>query len=223
MSEEIIKAGFGESPTIQWNEHGTLKERIEFIKNTSLSDGKIRAEMLIPVLDELEAENKEHRTFNLNCKKALDDSNLECPKMPMNLEITSLNNYVTELTGFSKENFIKCKLFEAKIKEFAGDITRASVELAKDWRMDRMLRRLEAMLLVADKKKTLLISGTGDVVEPDQGVLAIGSGGSFAFAAALAYMDNGNLSAREIAERSLRIAAKICIYTNENIIMEELT
>ena len=114
------------------------------------------------------------------------------------------------------------KTFEEKVKEYSGDITRAAVELAKDWRMDRMLRRLEALLLVGDDNRTLLISGTGDVIEPDEGVIAIGSGGNFAYAAALAYLENSNLSAREIAERSLRIAARICIYTNDEIVVEEL-
>ena len=112
--------------------------------------------------------------------------------------------------------------FEAKLKEYSGDLARAAVELAREWRTDRALRRLEAMLLVADKDKTLLISGTGDVLEPEKDALAIGSGGNFAYAAALAYLDSSELSAREIAERSLRIAGSICIFTNENIIVEEL-
>jgi ATP-dependent HslUV protease subunit HslV len=112
--------------------------------------------------------------------------------------------------------------FEAKLKEYSGDLARAAVELARDWRIDRALRRLEALLLVADASKTLLISGTGDVIEPADDVLTIGSGGNFAYAAALAYLDSSNLSAREIAERSLKIAGKICIYTNTEITLEEL-
>ncbi|MCL2481665.1 MAG: ATP-dependent protease subunit HslV, partial [Spirochaetaceae bacterium] len=112
--------------------------------------------------------------------------------------------------------------FEAKVKEYKADITRAAVELAKDWRTDRMLRRLEAMLLVADKDKILLISGTGDVVEPEEGVIGIGSGANYAYSAALAYLDSSTLTAGEIALKSLKIAAKVCIYTNENFVLEEI-
>jgi ATP-dependent HslUV protease subunit HslV len=124
--------------------------------------------------------------------------------------------------GATADAFTLFERFEAKIKEFGGDMTRAAVELAKDWRTDRVLRKLEAMLLAGDKSKILLISGTGDVVEPEQGVIAIGSGGNYAYAAALAYLDDKKLSARQIVERSLRIAARICIFTNEEIIVEEL-
>lgn len=125
--------------------------------------------------------------------------------------------------GATADAFTLFERFENKVKEYNGDITRASVELAKDWRMDRMLRRLEAMLLVADRSRILLISGTGDVVEPDEGVTAIGSGGPYAYAAALAYLENSELSAAEVARRSLSIAAKICIYTNEQLVVEELS
>ncbi len=125
--------------------------------------------------------------------------------------------------GATADAFTLFERFEGKVKEYGGDITRAAVELAKDWRTDRILRRLEALLLVADRKATFLISGTGDVIEPDEGVIAIGSGGSFAYAAARAYLDASELGAREIAERSLRIAAGICIYTNGEIVVEELT
>ena len=124
--------------------------------------------------------------------------------------------------GATADAFTLFERFEGKVGEYNGDITRASVELAKDWRMDRMLRRLEAMLLVADRSKVLLISGTGDVVEPDKGVIAIGAGGSYAIAAALAYLDHSELSAKEVAVRSLKIAAEICIYTNDNVVVEEL-
>jgi len=124
--------------------------------------------------------------------------------------------------GATADAFTLFERFEGKVKEYGGDITRAAVELAKDWRTDRILRRLEALLLVADRKATFLISGTGDVVEPDEGAIAIGSGGSFAYAAARAYLEASTLSPREIAEKSLRIAADICIYTNEEIIVEEL-
>jgi ATP-dependent HslUV protease subunit HslV len=124
--------------------------------------------------------------------------------------------------GATADAFTLFERFEGKVKEYGGDITRAAVELAKDWRTDRILRRLEALLLVADRRATFLISGTGDVVEPEEGVIAIGSGGSFAYAAARAYLDASQLSAREIAEKSLRIAADICIYTNGEITVEEL-
>jgi ATP-dependent HslUV protease, peptidase subunit HslV len=124
--------------------------------------------------------------------------------------------------GATADAFTLFERFEGKVKEYGGDITRAAVELAKDWRTDRILRRLEALLLVADRKATFLISGTGDVVEPDEGVIAIGSGGSFAYAAARAYLESSELDARAIAEKSLHIAAQICIYTNEEILVEEL-
>jgi ATP-dependent HslUV protease subunit HslV len=124
--------------------------------------------------------------------------------------------------GATADAFTLFERFEGKVKEYGGDITRASVELAKDWRTDRILRRLEAMLLVADRNATFLISGTGDVIEPEEGVIAIGSGGNFAYAAARAYLDASTLGAREIAEKSLRIAADICIYTNGEIVVEEL-
>jgi ATP-dependent HslUV protease subunit HslV len=124
--------------------------------------------------------------------------------------------------GGTADAFTLFERFEGKVKEYGGDLTRAAVELAKDWRSDRVLRRLEAMLLVADRNTMLLISGTGDVIEPEEGVLGIGSGGSFAFAAAKAYLDSSDLPAREIVSRSLNIAAGICIYTNHEIIVEEL-
>jgi len=124
--------------------------------------------------------------------------------------------------GATADAFTLFERFEGKVKEYGGDITRAAVELAKDWRTDRILRRLEALLLVADRKSTFLISGTGDVIEPDEGVIAIGSGGSYAYAAARAYLDASALGARDIAERALRIAAGICIYTNGEINVEEL-
>jgi ATP-dependent HslUV protease subunit HslV len=124
--------------------------------------------------------------------------------------------------GATADAFTLFERFEVKLKEFSGDLARAAVELATDWRTDRALRRLEAMLLVADKTKTLLISGTGDVIEPADDALAIGSGGPYAYAAALAYLDAGQLSAAETAERALRIAGRICIYTNDHITVEEI-
>lgn len=124
--------------------------------------------------------------------------------------------------GSTADAFTLMERFEERLKEFGGDITRAAVELAKDWRTDRALRKLEAMLLVADREKTFLLSGTGDVIEPEKGAIAIGSGGNYAYAAALAYLDSSDLSAREIAEKSLGIAGDICVFTNKNISVEEL-
>lgn len=125
--------------------------------------------------------------------------------------------------GATADAFTLFEKFEGKLKEFNGDMTRSAVELAKEWRTDRALRRLEAMLLAADSNKILLISGTGDVVEPDEDSLAIGSGGNYAYSAALALLRAGvDMEASEIARRSLEIASQICIYTNDNIIVEEL-
>jgi ATP-dependent HslUV protease subunit HslV len=124
--------------------------------------------------------------------------------------------------GAAADVFALFDRFEAKLKEYSGDLLRAAVELAKDWRMDKALRKLEAMLLVADLSKTLLISGTGEVIEPASDALAIGSGGNYAYAAALAYLDGSGFSAGEIAKKSLQIAGNICIYTNEQITLEEL-
>jgi len=124
--------------------------------------------------------------------------------------------------GSTADAFTLFDRFEAKLKEYSGDLTRAAVELAKDWRMDRSLRRLEAMILAADISKTLLISGSGDVIEPADNAIAIGSGGNYAYAAALAYLDGSKFSAAEIAEKSLKIAGNICIYTNMEITLEEL-
>jgi ATP-dependent HslUV protease subunit HslV len=132
------------------------------------------------------------------------------------------NKVLVGFAGATADAFTLFERFEGKIKEFGGDLRRSAVELAKDWRTDRVLRRLEAMLLVADKKDMLMISGTGDVVDPEEEVIAIGSGGSFAYAAARAFLDSSSLSAREVVERSLKIAAGICIYTNSEIIIEEL-
>ena len=112
---------------------------------------------------------------------------------------------------------------EGKLREHGGNLRRASVEMAKDWRTDRVLRRLEAMLIVADKEATFLLSGTGDVIQPDDGVVAIGSGGSYALAAARALITNTDLGAREIAEAAMKIAGDICIYTNGNVTIEEVS
>jgi ATP-dependent HslUV protease, peptidase subunit HslV len=113
--------------------------------------------------------------------------------------------------------------FESKLQEFNGVLRRAAVEIAKDWRTDRVLRRLEAMLIVADKESSLLISGAGDVIEPDDGIIAIGSGGNFALAAARALLrNNPGMTARQIAEASMKVAAEICVYTNDQFVVEEL-
>jgi len=112
--------------------------------------------------------------------------------------------------------------FDGKLDEFRGNITRAVVELARDWRTDRVLRRLEALLIVADKDHTFIISGNGDVIEPEEGVAAIGSGGPYAQAAAKALLRHSNLGAKAIATEALKIAGEICIYTNEEISVEEL-
>ncbi|MBF0340752.1 MAG: ATP-dependent protease subunit HslV [Magnetococcales bacterium] len=124
--------------------------------------------------------------------------------------------------GSTADAFTLFERFEAKLVKHGGILSRAAVELAKDWRMDRMLRRLEAMLAVADASASLLITGTGDVLEPEEGILAIGSGAPFALSAARALLRHSDLSAREIAERSMGIASEICVYTNSNLIIEEL-
>jgi ATP-dependent HslUV protease subunit HslV len=124
--------------------------------------------------------------------------------------------------GSTADAFTLFEKFEAKLQEFRGNLPRAAVALAKDWRTDRVLRRLEALLIVADAEVTLVISGAGDVIEPDDGVAAIGSGGSFALAAARALVENSELSADQIVEKALHIAADICIYTNDRIAVEVL-
>jgi len=130
---------------------------------------------------------------------------------------------VAGFAGATADAFTLLDRFEAKLKEHRGSLQRAAVELAKDWRTDRYLRRLEAMLVVMNAESTLLISGTGDVIEPDEGVIAIGSGGSYALAAARALVRNSELSAAEVARRSLEIAAEICVYTNNEITVEEMS
>jgi len=124
--------------------------------------------------------------------------------------------------GSTADAFALFEKFEGRLKEHGGQLARAAVELAKDWRMDKALRRLEAMLLVADRERTLLISGTGDVVEPDGGVHAIGSGGPYALAAARALLAHSELPVREVAREAMRIASEICVYTNEHIDLYEL-
>jgi ATP-dependent HslUV protease, peptidase subunit HslV len=124
--------------------------------------------------------------------------------------------------GSAADAFALFSRFEGKLQEFQGNLERAVVELAKDWRMDKYLRQLEAMLIVANREKSYLLSGTGDLIQPDDGLLAIGSGGGYALAAARALMDNTDLGAKEIAERAMKVAASICIYTNDHITIESL-
>jgi ATP-dependent HslUV protease subunit HslV len=124
--------------------------------------------------------------------------------------------------GSTADAFSLFSRFEAKLEQYAGNLGRAAVELAKDWRTDRMLRHLEALLIVSDLAATFVLSGNGDVIEPDEGIVAIGSGGSYALASARALVENTSLTAREIAEKSLKIAGQICIYTNDQLTIEEL-
>src|SRR6195256_275739 len=124
--------------------------------------------------------------------------------------------------GSSADSFALFSRFEAKLEQFHGNLSRAAVELAKDWRTDRSLRHLEAVMIVADDKNTFLIAGNGDLIEPDDGIIAIGSGGAYALAAARALVKYTNLGARQIAEEAMQIAGKICIYTNQSVTVEEL-
>ena len=124
--------------------------------------------------------------------------------------------------GSAADSFALFSRFEAKLEQYRGNLERSAVELAKDWRSDRMLRRLEAMLIVMDSRLTYLLSGNGDLIEPDDGIVAIGSGGPYALAAAKALAQNTDLDARAIAEKAMTIAGEICIYTNANIAVEEL-
>ncbi len=129
---------------------------------------------------------------------------------------------ISGFAGSVADAFSLFDRFEAKLNEHNGNLVRSAVELAKDWRSDKVLHKLEALLLVADGERILLVSGTGEVIEPDDGISAIGSGGMYALAAARALQQNTELSAREIAERALHIAADICVYTNHNVIVEEI-
>jgi ATP-dependent HslUV protease, peptidase subunit HslV len=124
--------------------------------------------------------------------------------------------------GSAADSFSLFARFEAKLEQYRGNLERSAVELAKDWRTDRVLRRLEAMLIVLDKSVTFLLSGTGDLIEPDDGIIAIGSGGAYAMAAAKALAQHTSLDARTIAEEAMKLAADICIYTNSNLTIEEI-
>ena len=125
--------------------------------------------------------------------------------------------------GATSDAFTLFERFEAKLEEFSGNLLKASVEMAKDWRKDKYLRRLEAMILVADKAHVLLLSGTGDVIEPDDNIAAIGSGGPYALAAARALTANTDLDSESVVRESMRIAAEICVFTNDNLTLESLT
>ncbi|MFN7999587.1 MAG: ATP-dependent protease subunit HslV [Acidobacteriota bacterium] len=129
---------------------------------------------------------------------------------------------VAGFAGASADAFALFQRFESKLEQFHGQLNRAAVELAKDWRTDKMMRNLEALLVVADGNSTLVISGNGDVIEPDDGIVAIGSGGPYALAAARALTVHTQLSAREIAEAAMKIAGQICIYSNQNLVFEEI-
>ena len=129
---------------------------------------------------------------------------------------------VAGFAGSTADAFALFSRFESKLEQFNGNLSRSVVELAKEWRTDRVLRHLDALLLVADRGSTYLVSGNGDVIEPDEGVSAIGSGGPFALSAAIALMRNTKLSAKHIAEQAMQIAGKVCIYTNDNVTYEEL-
>lgn len=143
-------------------------------------------------------------------------------KKASKIRILYKGNILAGFSGATSDAFALFSRFETKIEEYHGNISRASIELAKDWRLDKALRRLEALLIVADKDHSFLISGTGDVVEPDDGILAIGSGGAYALAAARALIKHTDMSAKEIALEAMKISADICIYTNDQITAEEL-
>jgi len=132
-------------------------------------------------------------------------------------------NVIAGFAGATADAFTLFERFEGMLEKHHGNLTRAAVEMAKDWRTDRMLRKLEALLAIADSKDSLIISGNGDVIQPEQDLIAIGSGGAFAQSAARALLENTELSARDIVEKSLNIAGDICIYTNHNQTIEELT
>lgn len=138
------------------------------------------------------------------------------------IRTTYNNKVVAGFAGSTADAFTLFEKFDAKLEEYNGNLVRSAVELAKDWRTNKMLRNLEALLAVADESSSLIISGNGDVIEPDDGIIAIGSGGQYALAAAKALINHSDLNAKEIVEKSMEIAASICIYTNPNINIEEI-
>ncbi|KAB2934207.1 MAG: ATP-dependent protease subunit HslV [Leptonema illini] len=131
-------------------------------------------------------------------------------------------NIIAGFAGSAADAFTLFELFEKKVDQYRSQLSRAAVELAREWRTDRMLRRLEALLIVADSEESFLISGTGDVIAPDDGILAIGSGGNYALAAARALVHNTDMDAKTVVERSMKIAADICVFTNDNLTLEVL-
>lgn len=164
--------------------------------------------------------NKKGAALGADGQISLDDTIMKATAVKIRRMYNS-----TVLAGFAGATADALTLFEkfeSKLDEFSGNLPRAAVELAKEWRTDKYLRRLEALLIIINKKQGFIISGTGDVIEPDDGLLAIGSGGPYALAAARALLRNTKLDAATIVEKSLRIAADICIYTNDNIVMEKL-
>lgn len=132
------------------------------------------------------------------------------------------NSILAGFAGSAADSFALFTRFESKLEQYRGNLERSAVELARDWRTDRLLRRLEAMMIVADRSSTFLLSGTGDLIEPDDGIVAVGSGGPFALAAARALARHSQLSARQIAEEAMAVAGEICIYTNTQLTIEEL-
>ena len=132
------------------------------------------------------------------------------------------NNVAVGFAGSVADAFSLCERFESKLEQYSGSLKRAAVALAQDWRSDKTMRQLEALLIVADKTELLIVSGTGEVIDPDDGIAAIGSGGMYALAAAKALKENTDLSARDIAEKSIRIASDICVFTNGHISVEEV-
>ncbi|MDH5559522.1 MAG: ATP-dependent protease subunit HslV [Deltaproteobacteria bacterium] len=138
------------------------------------------------------------------------------------IRTTYNNKVIAGFAGSTADAFTLFEKFDAKLEEYNGNLIRSAVELAKDWRTNKVLRNLEALLAVADAKQSLIISGNGDVIEPEDGIMAIGSGGQFALCSARALIQNTDLEAREIVEKSLKIAAGICIYTNPNLSIEEI-
>lgn len=132
------------------------------------------------------------------------------------------DNVIAGFAGGTADAFTLFERFEAKLEKHQGHLVRSAVEMAKDWRTDKMLRRLEALLCVADSEASLIITGNGDVVEPEEGIMAIGSGGNYALSAARALFHHSKLNAKDIVEKSLKIAADICVYTNDNFVVEEL-
>ena len=132
------------------------------------------------------------------------------------------NQVVIGFAGTVADAFALCDRFEERLTQFNGSLERAAVSLAQDWRADKAMRQLEAMMIVANKEKMLILSGTGEVIEPDDGICAIGSGGNYALAAARALMQNTELSAKEIVDKALHVAASICVFTNDHIIVEEV-